>query len=159
MQVTPHKDIIERKNKNNEVESYKEVETWLKTVSERTKPPYLNALRRFCEFSKKIPNELIDIRDSEVKNDDHNNRAGILDLILDFRTYLGKEGYAHKTINAMDGAARGFFTADLGKIGMINVKNYRDAQVAMKKDLIPTLEELKKYLTLATLKKNSGSYF
>lgn len=153
MQVTPHKDVIKRKNKNNGIESYKEVDTWLKTVSERTKPLYLNALRRFCEFSGKAPSELISMRDNELKNDDHNNRTGIRDLVLDFRTYLGKEGYAHKTINAMDGAIRGFFTANLGKVGMVNVKNYRDAQVAMKKDLIPTLEELKKILDVSNLEE------
>ena len=37
--------------------------------------------------------------------------------------HLGKEGYAHKTINAMDGTIGGFFTANLGKVAMVNVKN------------------------------------
>ncbi|MEM0134686.1 MAG: hypothetical protein QXU18_05580 [Thermoplasmatales archaeon] len=151
--MTSHKDIIERKNKNNGIGSYQEIETWLNTISENSGPRYLNALRRFCEFTSKNPSELIDIRDSKIKNDDHNNMTEIRDLILDFRTYLGKEGYARKTINAMDGAVRGFFTTNLGKVGMVNVKNYRDAQVSRKKDLIPTLEELTRILDVSNLEE------
>jgi hypothetical protein len=53
---------------------------------------------------------------------------------------LEKEGYTPKTINAWDGAIRRFFTAVLGKAGMVNVKNYRNAQVSTRKDLVPILE-------------------
>lgn len=150
---TPSTRGNEKGNKKNVIEGYQEVETWLKTVSRSSRPLYLNALRKFCEFSGKTPGELISTRDSETKSDDHNYRTGIRDLILDFRTYMSKEGYAHKTINATDGAVRGFFTANLGKVGMVNVKNYRDAQVSMKKDLIPTLEELKKILDVSNLEE------
>ena len=129
------------------------MQTWLRTVSEKSRPLYLSAIRRFCEFSGKTPNELIEQRDAELRNGDHDYRTGIRDLILDFRTYLEKEGYAGKTINALDGAVRGFFTAVLGKGAMINVKNYRNAQVRQKKDLVPTLEELRKILDVSTLEE------
>jgi len=150
---TPHKEVNKKKNKNSAIEGYSEVQTWLRTVSAKTKPMYLSALQRFCEFSGKNPIELIEMRDSEIKNNDHNHRTGIRDLILDFRIYLEKEKYAPKTINAMDGSIRGFFTAVLGKGAMINVKNYHNAYVSIKKDLVPTLEELRKILDISNIEE------
>jgi integrase len=41
----------------------------------------------------------------------------------------------------------------LGREGMVNVKNYRDRQVAVKKDLVPTLEELRKMLDVCNLEE------
>lgn len=153
MGVTPHKDGNVERNKRKSIEQYTEVQTWLRTVSEQSRNMYLSTLKRFCEFSGKTPGELIEQRDTEIRNKNHNNRTGMRDLVLDFRTYLGKEGYAHKSINTRDGVVRGFFTANLGKAGMINVKNYRDAQVRLKKDLIPTLEELKKIMDVCNLEE------
>ncbi|MHB1492805.1 MAG: tyrosine-type recombinase/integrase [Thermoplasmataceae archaeon] len=72
---------------------------------------------------------------------------------MDFRTYLEKEQYAGKTINSLDGAIRGFFTAVLGKGAMINVKNYRNASVRQRKDLVPTLEELRKILDVCSIEE------
>ena len=46
---------------------------------------YISALEAFCEFSGKTPSELIKQRDDELRSDDHNNRTGIRNLILDFR--------------------------------------------------------------------------
>jgi integrase len=66
---------------------------------------------------------------------------------------LEKEDYAPRTINTMDGAVRSFFTAVLGKIGMVNVKNYKNGQVSLKKDFVPTLEELKKILDVCNLEE------
>jgi integrase/recombinase XerD len=135
------------------LEDYAEVQTWLKTVSPSTRPNYLAALKKFCEFCGKNPKQLILERDEEIKNPDPNSRTAIRDLVLDFREYLEKEGYAPKTINTWDGAVRSFFTAVLGKAGMVNVKNYRNAQVSTKKDLVPTLEELKRMLEVCNLEE------
>ena len=153
MKETPQQKENKRSHKKNGVESYREVQTWLRAVSEKTGPLYLSALRKFCEFSRKQPDELIELRDKELKSSDHNSRTEIRDMILDFRTYLEKEEYAPKTINSIDGAIRGFFTAVLGKGAMINVKNYRNAQVRQKKDLVPTLEELRNILDVSTLEE------
>ena len=130
-----------------------EVQSWLKTVSDKSQKQYLHALKYFCNFCGKTPKQLILERDKEVKNSDPNSRTGIRDLILDFRKYLEKERYAPKSINAWDGAVRSFFTAVLGKAGMINVKNYSEGQVATRKDLVPTLEELKKMLDVSNLEE------
>jgi len=132
---------------------FREVQTWLKTVSDRSQTQYLYALRYFCEFCRKTPKQLILERDKELRNSDPNSRTGIRDLILDFRKYLEKEGYAPKSINAWDGAVRSFFTAVLGKAGMINVKNYGESQVSKRKDLVPTLEELKRMLDVSNLEE------
>lgn len=77
---------------------YLEVQTWLKTVSEETGKQYLRILGKFCEFSGKTPKQLILERDKELKNPDPNSRTGIRDLVLDFRRYLEKEGYAQKRL-------------------------------------------------------------
>lgn len=127
MTKTPQRKENGTRIKKNGIERFQEVQTWLKTISENSRPLYLSALRKFCDFSNKNPAELIDLRDRETRSEDRNHRTELRDLVLDFRSYLGKEEYAPKTINALDGAVRGFFTANLGKIGMINVKNFRDA--------------------------------
>jgi len=134
-----------------QLKEYVEVQTWLKTVGTSSVGLYLNALRKFCDFSRTNPHELILMRDKETRSSDPNNRTGVRDLIFDFRRYLEMENYAPKTINALDGAVRSFFTAVLGKAGMINVKNYRNREVATKKDLVPTLEELKKMIDVCSL--------
>jgi len=136
-----------------ELESFLEVQTWLKTVSPSTRAGYLSALKKFCDFSRKAPTQLILERDREIKNPDPNSRTGIRDLVLDFREYLEKEGYVPKSINASDGAIRGFFTSVLGRAGMVNVKNYRNRQVSTKKDLVPTLDELKRMLDVCNLEE------
>ncbi|MCW1298554.1 MAG: hypothetical protein OH351_04680, partial [Candidatus Parvarchaeota archaeon] len=81
---------------------FKEVQTWLKTVSDKSQKQYLHALRYFCEFCRKTPKQLILERDKEIRNSDPNSRTGIRDLILDFRKYLEREGYAPKSINCWD---------------------------------------------------------
>ena len=150
---TPQQRENRKENKNNGIEGYDEVQTWLKTVSERTRHWYAVVLRRFCEFSGKNPSELIRQRDLELKQTDPNGRTGIRDLILDYRAYLEKEEYSGNSINTFDGAIRGFFTAVLGNAAMINVKNYRNAQVRKKKDLVPTLEELRKILDICNIEE------
>jgi len=89
-------------------------------------------------------------RDQELKSDDPIMRNGIRDMILDFRHHLENQGYAPKTINATDGAVRGFFTAVLR---MINIRNYKDRSVTQRKDLVPTLEELKKMIDVMSLEE------
>lgn len=100
-----------------QLQGYKEVETWLKTISSQSSVIYINALKRFCEWCGKNPQELILQRDKELKNDDPNDRTGIRDLLLDFRLHLEHMGLAPKTINTYDGAIRSFFTSVLGKRG------------------------------------------
>ncbi|MEA2096133.1 MAG: site-specific integrase [Candidatus Cloacimonadota bacterium] len=136
-----------------QLQEFVEVQTWLKTIGKSSVNLYLNALKKFCEFSGKNPRELILMRDKETRNPDPNNRTGVRDLIFDFRRYLEMENYAPKTINSLDGAVRSFFTAVLGREGMVNVKNYRNRQVTIKKDLVPTLEELKKMLDVCNLEE------
>jgi len=88
------------------LEEYVEVQTWLKTIGRSSVGLYLNALKKFCEFSRRNPHELIIMRDEEVRVSDPNNRTGVRDMILDFRRYLELENYAPKTINTLDGAVR-----------------------------------------------------
>ena len=98
-------------------------------MSKKNVPLYISGLEAFCEFSGRDPSELIKQRDDELRSDGHNNRTGISDLILDFRVYLEKEKFPPKTINAKDGAIRGFFSADLGHGEIVIVKNYRNTYI------------------------------
>jgi len=149
---------------NKEANSYKvlcrvelleflEVQTWLKNIGQSSHPTYLSALQKFCGWCGKNPHDLIMERDRETKSDDPNKRNGIRDLILDFRHHLEKEEYAPKTVNSFDGAVRSFFTAVLGKSGMVNIRNYSNAHASQTKDLVPTLEEVKKMLDVLDLEE------
>ena len=99
-----------------DIEKYPEVQTWLKTVSSTTRTNYLRALTKFCNWCGKDPHGLIIERDRERDNPNPNERVGTRNLILDFRKFLEKK-YAPATINCMDGAMRGFFSAVLGREG------------------------------------------
>jgi len=135
-----------------ELKKYQEVQTWLKTVSKSSISLYLDALAKFCEFTGKNPRELFLMRDKEVRDPDPDARTQVRDLILNFKEYL-EEGYAPKTINALDGAVRSFFSANLEKAGMINVKNYKNACISQRKDFVPTLEDLRKILDVCNLEE------
>ncbi|MDI6860380.1 MAG: hypothetical protein QMC85_07785, partial [Methanocellales archaeon] len=134
-----------------DLEKYPEVQTWLRTVSPITAKNYLKSLEKFCEWCGKTPKELILQRDKERRDPDPNKRTATRNLILDFRKHLEREGYAPKTINMMDGAIRGFFSAVLGREGMINVGNYPDWAVGKNRDLIPTLGELKQMIDVSDI--------
>lgn len=141
-----------------ELEKFQEVQTWLKTVSPITAKGYLKALSEFCNWCGKDPRQLILERDKEKNNPDPNKRVGTRNLILDFRKFLEKK-YAPKTINTMDGAVRSFFSAVLGREGMINVGNYPNAQVTMRKDLVPTLEEVKRMIDVSDINSKFSIIF
>jgi site-specific recombinase XerD len=132
---------------------YPEVQTWLRTVSEKSAKLYIKCLEKFCNWCKKSPKQLILDRDKELKSSNPNGRTETRNLILDFRKYLEEQGYAPKSINTFDGCIRGFYTAVLGNAGMVNVKNYRDSFVTTRKDLVPTLEEVKKMLDTVDLEE------
>lgn len=134
-----------------DLKEFEEVKTWLRTVSESTKSSYLSALEKFCNFADKNPHELIMDRDEEKEINDPNKRNRTKNLILDFREHLEDEDYAPSSINTMDGAVRGLYTSVLGREGMVNVGNYEHRDVTQKKDLVPTLEELKKMLDVSDL--------
>ena len=139
----------------NQLNEFVEVQTWLKTISSQSSVIYLNALKKFCEWCGKNPQELILQRDQELRNGNPNNRAGIRDLLLDFRHHMKNMGMAPKTINTYDGAIHGFFTLVLGKRGIVNIRNYKDRSVSQIKDLVPTLEELKKNCSAMKLRSDS----
>ena len=136
-----------------QLKEFVEVQTWLKNVSPGSMKVYLRALWMFCNWCEKSPHELIMQRDKEIRIADPNNRTEIRNLLLDFRSYLEHNGLAPKTISSYDGALRGFFTSVLGKRGMINIRNYRDKSITRKRDLVPTLEELKKMLDAVNLEE------
>jgi len=147
------KDIGYKTFSNKQLEEYVEVQTWLKNIGQSSRNGYLSALRRFCNWCGKNPHTLIIDRDHEIHSDDPLNRNKTRDLLLDFRIHLEKRGYAPKTINSMDGSIRSFFTTIIGRSGMINLRNYRNASVSQNKDLVPTIEELKKMLDVVGLEE------
>jgi len=136
-----------------QLNEYPEVKTWLKNVGLSSYNVYMFALQKLCNWCGKDPHELIIDRDQEIKSDEPIKRNGTRDLIIDFRHLLESQGYAPKTINSMDGAVRSFFTAVLGRSGMVNLRNYKNASICQQKDLIPTLDELKRMLDIVDLEE------
>jgi len=103
MTTPTEKNEVNNKYKDFEkLRRYQEVQTWLRTIGESSVSVYINALKKFCDFSGISPHELILMRDEETRNPDPNSRTGVRDLILDFRRYLEMEKYAPKTINSME---------------------------------------------------------
>jgi integrase/recombinase XerD len=129
-----------------ELYGYQEVDSWLKTISKSSRNYYIRTIEVFCNWCGRDPHTLIINRDKEVKSDNPIDRNNTRDLIIDFRKYLESLDYAPKSINVFDGAIRSFYSKNLGKMGMINIRNYADNKVSTTKDLVPTLEELKKML-------------
>ena len=157
-------NVVSTPKRLNETKSYKtfsktqlkkfpEVKTWLKNISAKSHPVYLRALQRFCNWHGKNPRELIIQRDQELHHENPNERHHTRDLILDFRHHLEHTGLAPKTISSHDGAIRGFYTAVLGRRGMINIRNYRNKNVTKIQYLVPTLEELKKMIEVMNLEE------
>ena len=85
MELSNPQEVEERSSiksfSKNHLREYKEVQTWLKTIGKSSVNLYLNALKKFCEFSGKNPCELILLRDKETRNSDPNSRTGVRDLI------------------------------------------------------------------------------
>ncbi|MGQ9611181.1 MAG: tyrosine-type recombinase/integrase [bacterium] len=149
MTIKPRYDNIEigyKSYSRKELQNYLEVGAWLNTVSKSSQSYYVRAIELYCNWSGKNPSQLITDRDKELKSDNPIDRNNTRDRIIEFRKYLEGYGYAPKSINVFDGAIRSFYSANLGKMGMINIHNYADSKVATNKDLVPTLEELKKML-------------
>ena len=71
MAIKPQREIEASRYKSfskKQLQEYQEVETWLKTISSQSGVIYLNALKKFCEWCGKNPQELILQRDRELKN-------------------------------------------------------------------------------------------
>ncbi|KXB02191.1 hypothetical protein AKJ43_02280 [candidate division MSBL1 archaeon SCGC-AAA261D19] len=92
-------------------------------------------------------------RDEEKNISDPSKQNRTKSLVLDFRKYLEKEGYVPSSINTFDGAIRGFYSSILGKERMINVGNYKYHHKTVRKDLIPTIDELREMLEVCNLKE------
>jgi integrase/recombinase XerD len=136
-----------------ELQNYLEVGSWLNTVSKSSQSYYIRAIELFCNWIGKNPSELINERNQEVKSDNPIDRNNTRDMLIEFRKELEKMEYAPKSINVMDGAIRSFYSANLGKMGMINIRNYSNSKVSTNKDLVPTLEELKKMLDVVDIEE------
>jgi hypothetical protein len=91
-----YKSYGNKKRALQKLQEYPELQTWLKTIGNSSVNLYLNALKKFCEFSWENPSEHILLRNKETRNPDPNSRTRVRDLIFDFRTYLEKEEYAPK---------------------------------------------------------------
>ena len=66
MVSTPEKNEVKSGIKcfsKKHLEEFVEVQTWLKTIGKSSVGLYLNALKKFCEFSRRNPHELIIMRD------------------------------------------------------------------------------------------------
>lgn len=144
--------MVKKFRQKEEIENFQEVQIWLKSVSENSRQHYIYAMKKFCEFSGLMPNEIITLRVNELGNR-IKNTSNIHDLILGFRLYLEKKGYAAKTINSLDGALRGFFTSILGKDAKIIVENYYTTKKRNEKVIIPSLEELGRILDVCNIEE------
>ena len=126
------------------------VQRWLSGKSEGTRGGYLQGLRSYCLFNKMNPDDIINERVAEVMNNDPQKMELSRDRVHTFRSYLETTGISGTTINGRDAAVRSFYSSISG--GMLTgLKNYKNGMVRSHRSLIPTIEEIKDMLEIASV--------
>lgn len=95
-----------------ELTEYESVKYWideLSTRSENTRQLYKIALKKFCRWSGKNPDELIAMRKQDLEAEDQKIRHRTESLLKKFIASLKKEGYSFSTQKWHYGAIRNFF--------------------------------------------------
>jgi hypothetical protein len=128
-----------------------------------SRPVYLTALRKFFNWAKKTPDELVEIWDDELKKPikDRNFTPG---LIYDYRDMLecrrrlspdyevdGVGKPAPKTIRLYDSAVRGFYSIIFNRDSRPKVIEYEYGDIVKNPDVRLTLEDIAAMLDVVDL--------
>jgi len=118
-----------------------------RAVSDSTRETYFIYIRRFCEFCKKNPDELIEERRMDWKSDDIFTRRRHEEKLKEFTSYLREEGYSGNTIATATGAVKSLYTSNYHPMIEVNIPSGR----AVREYKIPTKEELAEVINLANM--------
>jgi len=107
-----------------DIERFSSVRRWLmklskKSGSEQTRRNYLFCLRRFCEYVRLTPDELVEEREKEIVSNDMFMRRRAEDRLDEWFAFLNETGsartgkkYARNTIVSAYNAVRSFYKAN-----------------------------------------------
>jgi len=107
-----------------DVEGFVSVRRWLMKLSKKsgsiqTRRNYLLCLRRFCEYAKMMPDELVEQREKEMGSSDRFMRRRAEDRLDEWFAYLNETGssrtgkkYARNTLVSAYNAVRSFYKAN-----------------------------------------------
>ena len=109
-----------------------------RAISESTRETYFIYIRRFCEFCGMTPDELIDERKRDVKNDDIFVIRRHEEKLKGFANYLREEGYSSNTIATATGAIKSLYTSNYLPMIEVHIPSGSPERVYK----IPTKEEL-----------------
>jgi len=129
------------------IEKDKTAAHWLQQFRGNTRQKYAWRLTKFCDFAKKTPTELFEIRKDEIRCAMPPTESKIIQLVLKFREAQLKKGLSVTSVKAYEDGIRSFFTWTTGYElkGLRSLQNGRP----IKTDYVPTPEEFAKIL-LAT---------
>ena len=116
-----------------------------RAVSESTRETYFIYIRRFCDFCGMNPDELIDERKRDVKNDDIFIVRRHEEKLKEFANYLREEGYSSNTIATATGAIKSLYTSNYHPMVQVHFPSGSPERVYK----IPTKEELRQVIDLA----------
>ena len=116
-----------------------------RAISESTRETYFIYIRRFCDFCGKTPDELIDERKRDVKNDDIFIVRRHEEKLKGFANYLREEGYSSNTIATATGAIKSLYKSNYLPMIEVHIPSGSPERVYK----IPTKEELAQVIDLA----------
>ncbi len=116
-----------------------------RAISESTRETYFIYLRRFCDFCGKTPDELIEERRSDVKNDDMFIVRRHEEKLKEFANYFREEGYSSNTIATATGAIKSLYASNYHPMVEVHIPSGTPERVYK----IPTKEELRQVIDLA----------
>ncbi len=116
-----------------------------RAVSESTRETYFIYIRRFCDFCGMTPDELIEERKRDVKNDDIFVVRQHEEKLKGFANYLREEGYSSNTIATATGAVKSLYTSNYHPMIEVNIPS----GTPIREYKIPTKEELTQVIDLA----------
>lgn len=119
------------------------VERWIgkilsrRTRSEGTAKIYLWHLRRFCEWAKRSPQQLVAERLEDLKSTDEAVRRRHEELVTQYFNYLESKGLSRNTALTAHAAIRSFYKANYAALNLETPESWTTRQ-----DHVPTREEI-----------------
>ncbi len=116
-----------------------------RATSESTRQTYFIYIRRFCDFCGMTPDELIDERKRDVKNEDMFIVRRHEEKLKEFIDYFREEGYSSNTIATAAGAVKSLYASNYYPMIQVNIPSGQP----ILEPKIPSKEELAQVIDMA----------
>ena len=116
-------------------------------ISASTKTTYFIYINRFCEFTEKTPDQLIEERRKDWKSDDIFIRRRHEEKLKEFLSYLRDEGYSSNTVATAVSSVKSLYKTNYHPMIEVNYPAGR----AEREYKIPSKEELTEVIDLVSM--------